>query len=195
MKLIVISSPVSLPNESLVLTMILKEGVDYLHIRKPEADLSLVRDLLDSIPNEFHSKIKLHYYQELLNDYPEIGFHHSSKTDFDSSINREQSKSFHTFEEVELSQYNYEYCFLSPVFPSISKQGYIPHYSLREFESFLKGYKNQRIVALGGVNEQNCKKIGQIGFAGVAVMGELWNEKNTDSILKKIVSIKKQLTL
>lgn len=195
MKLIVISSPDFLLNEGLLLTDILKEGVDYLHIRKPNAEVEEVRQLLNVLPTQFHDKIKLHYFRELLSEYPLIGYHHSSQSTYDRLIEVSQSKSFHQFEEIESNQFPYDYCFLSPVFPSISKQGYSPTYSLDQIELFLAQQSNQQIIALGGVNEQNCKELKKRGFSGVAIMGTIWNEKNTDSILKKIVSIKKQLTL
>jgi thiamine-phosphate pyrophosphorylase len=195
MKLVVISSPSAVPNEANILINLFKEGVDYIHIRKPKTKTITVRELLTSIPIAYHCQIKLHYYDKLLIDFPLIGFHHSSKSKFNSNLQIKQSKSFHSFEEVTTNNYPYEYFFLSPVFPSISKTNYNPTYSIAEFEEFIKTHQQQNCIALGGINQQNIIQLQTIGFKGAALLGELWSETNADTIIEKFVLIKKQLTL
>ena len=56
------------------------------------------------------------------------------------------SRSCHSLEEVAESR-ELDYVFLSPVFDSISKQGYASHFS----EEQLRGHVDARVMALGGV--------------------------------------------
>ena len=189
MKIIVISSPSPVSNEAFIFQKLIESGVDYIHIRKPGDALSIVRNLLINLPSVFHSKIKLHYYIELIKEFPLVGFHHSGASSFDRSIEKKQSKSFHSFEEVEQNTFPYEYFFLSPVFSSISKVNYQPNYSIDEFQSFLEFYQNKSCIALGGVSEANVKQLKEIGFSGVALLGTLWAEKDSDIIIEKFVRI------
>ncbi len=190
MKFIVISSPEPFENETVIFQQLLKVGVAMIHLRKPTTDLETVRAILKGIPTRYHSKIKLHYYTELLDEFPLIGYHHSSKTDFNEQFKNKQSKSFHSFEAIQSNKYDYEYFFLSPVFPSISKVGYLPNYTFKEFEIFLKTTTN--CIALGGICKQNIGQLQGLGFSGVALLGELWKEKPSD-VVAKFVEIRKEL--
>jgi len=83
--------------------------------------------------------------------------------------------SAHSFEELE--KMDSEICFLSPIFDSISKQGYKAKYSkdeLREGIAIWKKSHSQKLFALGGVEASNIAEIAEIGFDGAAVLGAVW---------------------
>ena len=157
MKTIVISSPTIFTNEAIILQKLIEKGATYIHIRKPNTDLFAVREILEKIPSVFHPKIKLHYYSELLQEFPLIGFHHSRNTHFDEKMLINQSKSFHSFKKIIANKAPYQYYFLSPIFPSISKEGYHPNYSLTECKRFLMAYPNNNCIALGGISAQKYR--------------------------------------
>jgi thiamine-phosphate pyrophosphorylase len=94
------------------------------------------------------------------------------------------STSFHSTTAIFKSRRKYEYVFLSPVFDSISKQGYKGNFSLEELKSFLKSKKN--IIALGGINAENIELVKQKGFAGAAVLGSIWESKNPTKCYKEL---------
>ncbi len=190
MKIIVISLPTAFPNEAITFLKLLKAGADYIHLRKPRTDLNIIRNILEDIPKKYHNKIKLHYYSELLKEFPLVGFHHSSSSTYLDGMKTEQSKSFHSFREVSSNNIPYQYYFLSPIFPSISKKGYLPNYTLKEYKIFLENHPMNNCIALGGVSESNVLELKEIGFKGVALLGELWkDDKNTIEIVEKFVRI------
>ena len=67
------------------------------------------------------------------------------------------------------------YVFLSPIFNSISKQGYASAFTPKAlFEAKQKGIINEKVVALGGITAANINKIKSYGFGGVALLGDVW---------------------
>ena len=82
---------------------------------------------------------------------------------------------FHSVEELKNCREQYEYAFLSPVFDSISKESYKSNFSLDELEEAVKG---KNIIALGGIDEDKIETVREIGFAGVAVLGAIWQSNN-----------------
>jgi thiamine-phosphate pyrophosphorylase len=74
---------------------------------------------------------------------------------------------------MEACHANYEYAFLSPVFDSISKADYRGKYDLRELKVILRK-KEEKIIALGGVDEDKIDALKDAGFAGIALLGAIW---------------------
>ena len=72
----------------------------------------------------------------------------------------------------------YAAVFLSPVFPSISKQGYRPKMALASIAEQLarrtEGERKTEVIALGGVTPANAASCAELGFDGVAVLGAIW---------------------
>jgi thiamine-phosphate pyrophosphorylase len=85
-----------------------------------------------------------------------------------------KSESCHTIEELNLSVK--QYCFLSPIFDSISKKAYPSRFTLSQLENELNVKRASKVFALGGVDNNNIKAIEDIGFHGAAVRGYLWSQ-------------------
>ncbi len=69
--------------------------------------------------------------------------------------------------------------FLSPVFDSISKEGYASAFDLAEAQGFLQKLAKRpghrpSVLALGGIESGNIAAVQQAGFAGAAVLGSVW---------------------
>lgn len=65
MKLFVITTPFFFEGESRIIIHLFREGMQRLHLRKPQSDIDKFRLLLDAIPVEYHSRIVLHEHFEL----------------------------------------------------------------------------------------------------------------------------------
>ena len=70
--------------------------------------------------------------------------------------------------------------FLSPIFQSISKEGYGSGFSLDGLRN-AKGIIDDKVIALGGICPRTITKLKDIPFGGVAVLGALWG--NDPSLL------------
>ena len=70
-----------------------------------------------------------------------------------------------------------DYVFLSPIFDSISKEGYTSAFTSESIrEAAEKGIIDKRVIALGGVDENNLLQVKDFGFGGAAILGGLWNK-------------------
>ena len=85
------------------------------------------------------------------------------------------SRSCHSLEEISDNLAVCDYLFLSPIFDSISKQGYGAAFDRKELEqAAARQLLQDKVYALGGVCAENIGTLLQIGFHGAAVLGDLW---------------------
>lgn len=85
------------------------------------------------------------------------------------------SRSCHSLEEIRDNLAVCDYLFLSPIFDSISKQGYGAAFDRKELEqAAARQLLQDKVYALGGVCAENIGTLLQIGFYGAAVLGDLW---------------------
>ena len=95
------------------------------------------------------------------------------------------SRSCHSLEEIDNSKEK-DYLFLSPVYPSISKPGYLPSFCLND----LKGKVDGRIIALGGVTPKRLPELFEIGFGGAAMLGLIWEEVKKGNLTQLMNNLK-----
>ena len=89
------------------------------------------------------------------------------------------STSFHSLQQLRTDWGPaLSYAFLSPIFDSISKEGY----SAARFDRCkLLQVLDQcefPVVALGGITSKNMQEARHMGFAGTAVIGSVWQADN-----------------
>ena len=152
-KLIVITSPYFFKGEDSILSHLFDEGMQHLHLRKPDSEANELRKLLDRIPDIYYPKVVLHDCFNLAIEYGLGGIHlnrrnNQSPDGFTGTI----SCSCHSIEELE--QFGkLDYLFLSPIFQSISKEGYGNGFkpeTLRQASN--AGIINDKVIALGGID-------------------------------------------
>ena len=148
-------------------------GLDTYHIRKPDFTKEQVQNLLNMIHRHNRKKVVLHGYPDLVKKYELKGIHHNSESEYIPDFGEEftQSKSFHNIEDIESDNNPYDYVFLSPIYDSISKEGYTSQFDLKT----LILPKNQKIIALGGVSPEKIDELEEAGFSGFATLGKVWN--------------------
>ncbi len=187
MKLIGITSEKYIYDEADIIMAMLDCGLDEMHIRKPEYLSSDVACLLHKISKQYYSRIILHDYFELTKRFAVGGIHLNirnprSLSNYQGRIGR----SCHSFEEVRASN-DVDYCFLSPIFDSISKKGYHSHFSEDDIlRAKCDGVINSQVYALGGITPDNLPLILQYGFGGAAFLGYLWQDPAITDVPKKI---------
>ncbi|WP_291530227.1 thiamine phosphate synthase [Bacteroides sp. UBA939] len=181
MKLIVITSPDFLPDEARIITRLFKAGLHLLHVRKPDAGIHQVSNLLQEIPAEYRSRIVIHDFFSLKDDFSLGGIHlnarHPAAPEGYQGL---LSRACHSLEEVQTTVSGFDYVLMSPVYDSISKQGYRSGYSqeaLRQAQA--AGIINKKVVALGGISATNLAEIKSLGFGGAALLGDIWNRYHT----------------
>ena len=190
MKIIVIS-PEETDSEIGVVTELFREELSFFHLRKPGFDESQLRKYLDQIPAYYLTRIVLHSHHHLAKEYNLKGVHYSESKRRATDVfpdDLQISSSFHSLDDLEKVTVNFDYVFLSPIFDSISKSGYLSPFNLELLQKSLSSI-NQNVVALGGIDERNAGEIKEIGFAGVALLGAIWNDRDPVGKFKVIKSM------
>lgn len=193
MKWIVITSPDFVPGEATFIDLLFRCGMDLLHLRKPDASVEDCRRLLNEIPREWHNRIVTHDYFQLADEFSLYGVHLNRRnpvppTGFRGSI----SRSCHSLDEVMENKPQCNYVFLSPVFNSISKEGYESAFSDETLKQAAGcGIIDNKVVALGGISCGSLPQVRAWGFGGAAFLGDIWQRKDSDDVeeyLKNIAS-------
>ncbi|OEK06017.1 thiamine phosphate synthase [Flavivirga aquatica] len=189
--IVVIAPEQDIPNEIEILNQLFQEGLAYYHFRKPHKNYQEHSDYLNQIDKKYHNRIVVHYFHELINVFNIKGIHFQEQKRIDHIDNPGQyfkglnmfgktiSSSFHEPEELKTCEFEFDYHLLSPVFSSISKQGY-------QGRGFDVNHIDKRIIGMGGVNTKNLSEFKKLGFQGVGVLGGIWNSKTPIQDFKKM---------
>ncbi len=191
--IVLIAPETDVKNEISILHQLFEEGLEYYHLRKPSKDYEAHVAYLKSIDKKYHSKIIVHYFHELINEFDLKGIHFQEQkrrnalengSEYFIGLNmmgKTMSSSFHEPEDLEACDIEFDYHLLSPVFSSISKQGY-------EGRGFDVNHIDKTIVGMGGVNSETIPKVLELGFKGIGVLGGVWNTDNPVESFKEIKS-------
>lgn len=173
--MIVITNPTAVTDEINTIHSLFENGLNLLHIRKPDYSETEMVSFLTAIGSDFRNQLVLHNHHHLADSFG-INRLHNPKTG-NKKTNCIFSASTHSITEFNALENSYAYAFLSPVYPSISKPGY--HSGTDLFES-VKGRTNfvSKLVALGGISAENIAETLKIGFDDVALLGSIWNNTN-----------------
>ena len=181
MKLIVITTPTFFIEEDKILTTLFEEGLDYLHLRKPDTAPMFSERLLTLIPEQYRKRIVTHDHFYLKEEFNLMGIHLNHRNPNPPENYRGHiSCSCHSLEEVKSRKSPCNYVFMSPIFDSISKQNYLSTYSAEEIRQASKdGIIDKKVIALGGIDAGNIPLIKDYGLGGAAILGDLWNRFDT----------------
>ena len=96
------------------------------------------------------------------------------------------STSFHSLQQLRTDWGPVlSYAFLSPIFDSISKEGYsAARFDRRELRHVLTQCPFP-VVALGGIAD-NVQEAADMGFAGAAVIGSIWQAKDPTAAWERL---------
>lgn len=195
MEWIVITSPGFLQGEADFIDRLFIHGLDRLHLRKPGADIGECRRLLDGISREWLPRIVVHDNFGLCREYGLGGVHLNGRNPM-APPNHEGSvsRSCHSLEEISRYKGVCDYLTLSPIFNSISKQGYMAAFEPEQLAAARdSGLIDRRVIALGGVTLENIPRVKELGFGGVAILGDVWQRMADGSVDEYLASLRKAL--
>lgn len=178
MKIIVVTTPNFFTEEDKIITALFQEGLDILHLRKPEASAHYSERLLSLIPEKFHKRIVTHDHFYLKEEFGLMGIHLNSRNpNVPENYSGHISCSCHSTEEVRIKKGDYDYVFMSPIFDSITKENYPSKYTAEELRYAAKeGIIDKNVIALGGITVDNILQVKDFGFGGAAILGDLWGK-------------------
>lgn len=185
--MIIVSNPIAVPNEIDTILSLFEEGMRLFHIRKPNFGETEMKQFLSGINQNYRDRLALHSHYHLANKFniQHIHFNENKrkviqmlpgKFPFDSYTKKGfyLSTSVHSIEDFNALDKIFEYAFLSPVYPSISKADYYSKTDLFEAVKNRTNF-NTKLIALGGIDSKNIKQTLNKGFDDVALLGTIWN--------------------
>lgn len=186
--LILFSKPSLIKNEADYINHLFDVGLEIFHVRKPKCSTQEVKDLLDAVKPEYLERIVLHQHYELLSQFTLKGMHLSRDAEkYGLARNyRHQvvSRTIHELQQLNEDQGNFEYLLISPLFDSISKPYYKASFTKENLKEAIATFNQKglptKLIALGGVNDQNILAAKNLGFHGVAMLGYFWNNFSSD---------------
>lgn len=176
--IVVISPEQSVPKESELIHAFIKHGLDYYHVRKYDYSDQEIHDYLAAIDEVYRSRLVLHSHYHLADEYGigRLHFGEMKRTEEYCSRYSEYhcSTSVHDIDDFNRLSGHWDYAFLSPVFPSISKKGYgVNTTVLAEIQR--RENHTAKLIGLGGIQQTNTRQVLRAGFDGFALMGAVWN--------------------
>jgi thiamine-phosphate pyrophosphorylase len=186
--IIVITPEEMMKNETELINELFQEGLDLLHIRKPFINSEEMADFIQKIDSEFHHQLVLHSHYDLAKDFNISRFHFREidrQNDlYKSFADKTISTSVHDIETFNELNEEWEYAFISPVFPSISKKGYGENSNILN-DIKKRTHSNVKLMALGGINENNIHEVFNNGVDGMALLGAIWESDEPLNVFKK----------
>lgn len=177
--LIVVSDTGFFEGEAACVNTLFDEGLEIFHLRKPTASVEELQLFLEAIKPGYLSKIALHSHHKLVGLFGLRRLHYTETMRMNTAPElwpalQESgyllSTSIHQVEEAETLDPCFKYCFLGPVFNSISKPGYISILP----ENIALPKTITKLIAIGGINASNARSALDMGFDGVAALGSIW---------------------
>lgn len=178
-RLIVISSEEDIRHEAAMVNALFECGMELFHLRKPGWSIEQQRSFLKQLDPSLHARISVHQHHAMAEEFGLKYIHvkESLRPYYTSNgfagINQKKSTSFHSYESLKNEGEHFDYCFLSPVFDSVSKTSYSQQISP---ELVIGPEIKTRVFALSGITRDNVESIFDRGFYGAAVLGSIWNE-------------------
>ena len=175
--LIVITLPYFIEREAERIVQRLAD-VDLIHLRKTESVSDEMERLIREIPKDYHKRLVLHDHHHLAVKYGLYGVHLNSRNPLPlEGWKGSVSRSCHSFEELKEWKDRCNYLSLSPIYDSISKQGYNSAFSREQIEKAVaEGIIDNKVLALGGVTFDKVEEVLSLGFGGAMILGDAWKE-------------------
>ena len=192
------TTPTFFVEDDQIITALSEEGLDILHLRKPETPPMYSERLLTLIPQKYHKRIVVHDHFYLQEEFGLMGIHLNERNpnephDYSGHL----TSSCQTLEEVKVKKRFYDYVLLFPVFDGISPSAMPAGFTLDELKAAEKSHViDSHVMALGGVCEQNIRTVKKLGFGGAVLLGDLWNQfdyrnnLNYDGIIQHFIKLK-----
>lgn len=190
--LIVLSSPVPVADEARWINALFDAGLEYFHLRKPGRDRAEIEALLRDIDPSYRNRIASHHHHALALDSGMKRLHFTEfmrqKVDHDDlqTLRAQElilSASIHSHDDYPTLSDHFEYTFISPVFDSLSKEGYTAQPGLLRLPATSRHVKR---IALGGIEANTCPEVSAAGFDGIAVLGAIWQASDPVQSFKNI---------
>ena len=197
MKLILLTHPDFFIQEHIILDAMFEEGLDMLHILKPNSEPIFCERLLKLMDKGWRKKIVTHEHFYLKNEFKLHGIHLSQRNPEPPDKYRGHvSCSCFSMEEVVRRKPKCDYVFLSQIYNGITKPDFKSSFSELELQDATsRVIIDSKVMAFGGISLDNIDNLKSYGFGGVVIFGDIWKrfDFHSSSSYKGVINYFKQL--
>lgn len=180
MKLIILTKPTFFVEEDKILSTLFDEGMDNLHLYKPNSEPVYSERLLTLLPEDCRNRITVHDHFYLKDEFRLKGIH-IDRADIQPPAGYKGaiSRTCRDLGELKEMKKRANYMFLKTVFDSLSNPSDKSTLSMDDLkEAAKRGVIDKRVYAMGGITSDNIRVLKDLGFGGVVICGDLWNRFN-----------------
>ena len=176
MKLIVMTKSTFFVEEDKILTTLFEEGLDNLHLYKPDSEPVYSERLLTLLPDEYYKRITVHDHFYLREEYGLRGIHlETPDTELPYGYRGNVTITCTDISQLREAKKRSNYVFLKSIFDSHTNPADRQSFTIDEMKTAAKqGLIDRRVYALGGISLDNIHQVADLGFGGVVVCGDLW---------------------
>ena len=180
MKLIIMTKATFFVEEDKILTSLFEEGMENLHLYKPDSEPIYSERLLTLLSEDYYKKITVHDHFYLREEFGLKSIHlNNPMTEIPYGYKGSISRTCHSIDELRESKKKSSYVFLKTIFDSKSNPNDKQTLTTEELkEASKKGLIDKNVYAMGGMCLDNIRQMRDLGFGGVVVCGDLWNRFN-----------------
>ena len=197
MKLILLTHPDFFIQEHIILDAMFEEGLDMLHILKPNSEPIFCERLLKLMDKGWRKKIVTHEHFYLKNEFKLHGIHLIQRNpEAPAKYRGHVSCSCFSMEEVVRRKPKCDYVFLSQIYDGITKPDFKSSFSELELQDATShGIIDSKVMAFGGISLDNIDNLKSYGFGGVVIFGDIWKrfDFHSSSSYKGVINYFKQL--
>ncbi|MCQ2114434.1 MAG: thiamine phosphate synthase [Bacteroidaceae bacterium] len=170
MKLIVMTQPKFFIEEDKIITALFDEGMETLHIWKPDSLPIYSERLLSLISEEYRKRIYVHEHFYLKDEFNLAGICLADETDEEPHGKGKVCCVCNDINNLKMASKKFEYVLLNGCF---TEGGYSEEQlKVASKEKLI----NKKVFAMGGVSLDQFKFAKDLGFGGVVMMSDLWNK-------------------
>ena len=177
MKLIIMTKPTFFVEEDKILTTLFEEGLENLHLYKPNSAPMYSERLLTLLSDYCRKRITVHEHFYLKDEYRLKGIHIDNATsELPIGYKGNVSRTCRNLDELKVAKKQSDYVLLRNIFDSQTNLNEKTSFSLESLKDAARhGLIDRHVYAQGGINMENLRIIKDLGFGGVVICGDLWN--------------------
>ena len=162
------STPQFFVEEHHILNVLFDEGLDLVHLNKPNSEPVFYERLLSLLPKENRKLIVTHDHFYLQNEFELRGIHlNTYNQEIPSRYKGTLSCTCQSFEELTAIKKEMDYILLDVTTNDLLSEFYK--------DSFKRKFIDKKVFAYGNLNQDNIQQIVDLGFGGIVLQDEFWS--------------------
>lgn len=176
MKLAILTQPTFFVEEDKIITTLFEEGLDILHLQKPDSEPVYYERLLSLLPNDCYDKISVHEHYYLKDEFDLHGIHiDNPEEEIPENYRKHVTRSTNRISDLKEMKKKCDYVCLHSLFDSLHDNVKASLTVAEMQQAANSGLIDKNVFALGGMALENIPLAKDLGFGGVCICGDLWN--------------------